>query len=68
MGEGLYRRMYAEGIRAIPQYSIDKYELDFALFDGIEDWMLRLMVSDTIEIGMVNYVVETRSEITECLN
>jgi len=30
----LYRRMYADGIRAIPQYGIDKYELDFALFDG----------------------------------
>lgn len=24
--------VYAEGIKAIPQYSIDKFELDFALF------------------------------------
>ena len=30
----LYRRLYEEGIKAIPQYSIDKYELDFALFQG----------------------------------
>lgn len=30
----LYRRLYSEGIRAIPQYSIDKYELDFAVFQG----------------------------------
>lgn len=30
----LYKAMYNRGIRAIPQYSIDKYILDFALFDG----------------------------------
>lgn len=30
----LYKAMYNRGIRAIPQYSVDKYILDFALFDG----------------------------------
>jgi very-short-patch-repair endonuclease len=30
----LYKEMYKQGIRAIPQYSVDKYVLDFALFEG----------------------------------
>ncbi|MDY0054984.1 MAG: AAA domain-containing protein [Methyloversatilis sp.] len=30
----LYRAMFAAGIRAIPQYSVDQYDLDFALIVG----------------------------------
>jgi very-short-patch-repair endonuclease len=30
----LYRALYAEGIRTIPQYEVEKYILDFALMDG----------------------------------
>jgi hypothetical protein len=30
----LYRKMYQEGIRAIPQYSVEKYLLDFAVITG----------------------------------
>ena len=29
-----YRAMYKEGIRAIPQYSVEKYMLDFAVING----------------------------------
>jgi very-short-patch-repair endonuclease len=29
-----YKKLFAAGIRAIPQYSEEKYRLDFALFDG----------------------------------
>lgn len=29
-----YKALYAAGIQAIPQYTIEKYTLDFALFDG----------------------------------
>lgn len=30
----LYGHMYRAGIRALPQYAVEKYALDFALFDG----------------------------------
>ena len=30
----LYEEMYRAGMRPVPQYSEDKYDLDFALFDG----------------------------------
>jgi very-short-patch-repair endonuclease len=30
----LYRALYAAGVRAIPQYSVEKYVLDFAVLDG----------------------------------
>jgi superfamily I DNA and/or RNA helicase/very-short-patch-repair endonuclease len=30
----LYKALYGAGIKAIPQYQIEKYTLDFALFDG----------------------------------
>jgi len=30
----LYRALYASGIRALPQYAVEKYRLDFAVFDG----------------------------------
>lgn len=30
----LYRALYKAGIKAIPQYQVEKYTLDFALFDG----------------------------------
>ena len=29
-----YRALYREGIRALPQYPVEKYVLDFALVDG----------------------------------
>jgi very-short-patch-repair endonuclease len=29
-----YKKLYAAGLRPIPQYSEEKYRLDFALFDG----------------------------------
>lgn len=29
-----YRALYQAGIRPIPQYKVEKYDLDFALFDG----------------------------------
>ena len=29
-----YRALYRAGIRVIPQYAVEKYRLDFALFDG----------------------------------
>lgn len=29
----LYKALYKKGIKAIPQYNVDKYTLDFALFD-----------------------------------
>jgi very-short-patch-repair endonuclease len=30
----LYKALYREGIRTIPQYQVEKYTLDLALFDG----------------------------------
>lgn len=30
----LYKAMFSRGIRAIPQYSVDQFVLDFALFEG----------------------------------
>jgi very-short-patch-repair endonuclease len=30
----LYRALYAAGVRAIPQYAVEKYVLDFAVIDG----------------------------------
>lgn len=30
----LYRALYQAGVRPIPQYNVEKYVLDFALFDG----------------------------------
>jgi len=30
----LYRAMYAAGLRPVPQYSVEQYDLDFALFHG----------------------------------
>jgi len=30
----LYKALYNAGIKAIPQYQIEKYTLDFALFEG----------------------------------
>jgi very-short-patch-repair endonuclease len=30
----LYRALYAAGIRAIPQYSVEQYDLDFAVISG----------------------------------
>lgn len=30
----LYKTLYKAGIKAIPQYQVEKYTLDFALFDG----------------------------------
>ena len=53
----LYEELYKKGFRTIPQFSVDQYRLDLALFDELSNRKLN------IEVDGVKYHADSRGEL-----